>query len=206
MKIDKVYRPKKGARKLDLTYVKEALKDGRCWACMGLVTKGDDGSHFELTTEDVLIEVEVQPSGERVTARLGTVAGGAGRGVWAIPAEGTEVALLMPDGDTSFMPIVVATLTTGEVPTDLDETTIVIANNVGDIAVIPSGDVSLGEAGATQQALHGNSFQTKYNALLGLLKNHVHPAPGTSASLSLTTIDTVNNITSGDLSPNVKVK
>jgi hypothetical protein len=187
--------------------MKEALKDGRCWSCFGIVRASEDGSVFEIAGDDVLVEVELQPNEERITARLGSVAGGPGRGVWAVPPEGTEVAVLVPDGDPAFMPVIVATLTSGETPADLDETTVVIANNLGDIAVIPSGDVSLGEAGATEQALRGNSFQTKFNTLVTAYNAHTHAIAG-----AVGTASPPNNAsptfasTAAELSPNVRVK
>lgn len=207
MKIQKQPRKRQPARRVDLSPIKEALKDRRCWACMGLVVSGDDDNHYELDGVDLLVEVELVPSQERLTARLGTVAGGPGRGVWAVPAVGTEVALIVPEGDVEFMPIIVATLSTGNVTADLDETIVIMNNDAGDIAIIPSGDVRLGSKTANEQVIRGNSFQTKYNNLLTLLKTHIHPVSGanTLVSAQLATVDVTNNLSNGELASTVKV-
>lgn len=194
-------RPRQASKRLDLTGIKKALRDRRCWTCFGLVVSGEESSHFEIDENaDVLVEVEVQPSLERLTCRLGSIAGGPGRGVWAIPPVGTEVAVIVPDGQLDFMPLIVATLSTGEVPADLDETTLVMTNNLGDIAVIPSGDLKLGSGSATEQALRGNSFQSRFNAFVTDYNTHNHSGAGTSPPSNIATPST-----SADLSDNVKV-
>lgn len=200
-------RARKASRRLDLSSMKEALRDRRCWTCMGLVVVGEDGNHFEIDENaDVLVEVQVQPSQDRLTCRLGSVAGGPGRGVWSIPPVGTEVAVIVPDGQLDFMPIIVATLSTGEVPPDLDETTIVMANNLGDIAIIPSGDVKLGSASATEQALRGNSFQSKFNSFVNAYKVHTHISAAPTVPTAIPdNAGTVSGSDASDLSDKVKV-
>lgn len=210
-------RTRKGARRLDLTAMKEALRDGKCWSCFGLVAEADDKSKFQLDGDDLLVDVEVQPSGERITARVGTAAGGAGRGVWVVPKIGSEVVVLVPDGDLGFMPTVVAVLSTGEVSGDLDEDNLILVNGAGDIDVVPSGDVSLGIKDATEQALRGNAFQTtfnnlvtQFNALVAYIAAHTHTGvtSGPSTSGGPASAPTQVGIPSAgtDLSPNVKVK
>lgn len=216
--IKRNYQTKKPSRRPDLTAIRDALKDDRCWACFGLVVAGEDGNHFEIVeNSDVLIEVSLMPKEERITCRLGSMAGGPGRGVWAIPPVGTEVAVLVPDGEIDATPIIVATLSTGDVTTDLDDTIIVMSNSLGDIAVVPNGDVSLGVKGATEQALRGNSFQTRFNdlvtqfnAFVTAFNEHDHTGVtaggGTSGAPSTPSSAVGTPSNSADLSPNVKVQ
>lgn len=124
-------RPKKATKRLDMTAMREALRDDRVWCGLGLVVQGDQASgglHFEIEEDDVLVEVELVPNEERITARLGAPAGGSGIGVWAVPSVGTEVVVLIPTGDIAFMPCIVATLSSGDLPDGVAENVTVIAN------------------------------------------------------------------------------
>lgn len=122
-------------RKLDLTAMKEALKDDRLFPALGIVTD-EDGSHFSLSDEDLIIEVEIVPSGEIVSARQGF--GSGSLGTWKIPSPGTEVALLIPDGSLEFGPIIVGILSTGGVPQGLAEG-ITIITDVQNVFVTDGG-------------------------------------------------------------------
>lgn len=108
-------RARHGKRRMDLSAVREALKDRRIYTCLALVVQGQDGIHYEIDEEegDILIEVVTVPEGISLTARLGAVAGGANTGIYAIPPVGTEVAIMIPSGDLNMGPIIVATLSTG---------------------------------------------------------------------------------------------
>lgn len=119
-------RPKHSARRLDLSAVKEALKDDRVFPCMGLVTAEDVDSHFELDGTDLLIEVELIPGEERVSARLGFGAGPSA-GLWFIPPVGAEVALIICDGDLEAGVFIVGVLSTGAVPAGVAEGVTVLA-------------------------------------------------------------------------------
>lgn len=224
MKIQKQPRKRTPSRRLDLTAMKEALRDKRCWACMGLVVEADAGPHYQLDGDDVLVEVSVMPSEERLTARLGAIAGGAGRGVWAIPAVGTEVGLIIPEGETEFSPIITCTLSTGNISADLDDTILLVDNSAGDIALVPGNDVSLGVKGATERVPRGDLFRDRFNALVtefnelktdfntfvGVYNTHTHATAGIgapsvpSATGSTSAASGVSSPVS-DLSPNVKV-
>ena len=126
-RIGKKKRRRTGAKRLDLSDLRHVLKDRRCWVCMGVVTKPDgEASHYELITEDgamdVLVDVVTQPEEMDLTCRL------AGKDVWRIPNEGDEVVIVMPAGELAFMPIIVATLSTGDVPDGAAPGVTVIAN------------------------------------------------------------------------------
>jgi len=120
-------KPKHARRRVDLTSLKDALRDGRVHTCLGLVTDEDAPSHYELDGEDLLVEVSLIPDETRVTARMGALGGGAGLGVWLIPPVGSEVAVLVPDGELEFGPVIVGVLSTGSLPNGVAPDTIVIA-------------------------------------------------------------------------------
>lgn len=112
---------RKGANRLDLSDLKKALRDRRQWSCMGVCTVPDgESSHFELVAEDgqlvdILVDVVTQPLGAELTCRLG---GMAGAGTLTIPAEGDEVAIIVPDGRIDFMPVIVAILSSNDLPNE----------------------------------------------------------------------------------------
>ena len=81
---------RKGGRKIDTSAMREILLDDRYWIGIGKVVK-DGTSHFEVDGADALIDVELMPSELPLRCRLASIAGGAGVGIWSVPAVGTEV-------------------------------------------------------------------------------------------------------------------
>lgn len=169
-------RARGGAKRLDMSPIREALKDRRMWTAFGVVRKPvDAASHYEVITangqQDVLVHVETAPSGLDVTCRLGSLAGGAGLGLWRIPAVGTEVAVLIPEGEMEFQPLIVATLSTGDTPARMaadrtvleapDEIVLVVGSRV----VRVKGDqIQLGDA-ATEAVMKGTTYRTQEAAM-----------------------------------------
>lgn len=106
MKITKPKRGNRGAKRVDLTDIREALKDSRQWTALGVVVMPEGASsHWEIvgTNEDVMVEVQLQPNQETVTARLAA-------GMWIVPNLGDEVAVLLPAGELDFMPVITCVL------------------------------------------------------------------------------------------------
>lgn len=151
--------PLQGAKPVDLSSMKEALHKGaKIYCALGVVVKrAGDSAHWEKHTEDdgstdILVEVDVMPSGEEITCRLGAAAAGNGWGVWNIPPVGAEVIVTFPDGEMDGMdPVIMRVLSSGNVPSTLDETTLVIAgakkihieSQDGDVEISASGQVKL---------------------------------------------------------------
>jgi hypothetical protein len=98
---------RKRGKALDLAIWKEALKDGRVWTKLGVVTKFEGESAYWEWSDDgqVLIDVELSGSQERVLCRLATPAG-----FWVLPAEGAEVIVVVPDGDLDADPVIVGVM------------------------------------------------------------------------------------------------
>jgi len=122
-----------GAKTLDVPEMRELFADPRTWTGLGLVVKrqGED-SHFEIVDGDVLVEVDLMPEGTPLLCRLGSLAGGAGRGLWRIPPVGTEVALVIPGGDLSETggdPLIVGVLSTGTIDADLNGDILLLVND-----------------------------------------------------------------------------
>lgn len=121
-------------QRLDLGQLKEALRDGKLWAALGVVTKfPGETVHYEVDDDGqgVSVDVELIPNRERVSCRLGS---GSGGGVWRIPAEGSEVAVLVPMGDLEADPILVATVDAPPSQLTDDSTTVIVAT--GTVKVI----------------------------------------------------------------------
>lgn len=113
MRITKPKRGRRGTKRVDLTDMRELFRDRRMWTAIGIVVKPDDGEHFEEVTgpADVLVEVVLQPSLVPVSCRLAA-------GVWMVPSVGEEVAVLIPEGQPAFMPLIIANLSSNSLPTD----------------------------------------------------------------------------------------
>ena len=134
-RIRRMKRVRQGAKRPDMTGLRDILKDGRCWAAIGVVHVPDgEPSHYEIVTDasgnaDVLVEVDTQPDGKDLTCRLGSGFGGAGFGSWKIPNVGDEVAVLIPEGHPDFMPIIVGVLASGSLPDGVAPNVTVIADS-----------------------------------------------------------------------------
>jgi hypothetical protein len=154
-------RPRHLKRRLDITAMREALADGKCWTCLGVVVSRD-GSHYEISDGDVLVELDLMPGEQSITARMGAAGGGQGIGIWYIPPVGSEVAVIMPDGDFAFSPIIVGVLSSGSLPDGVAPGVTVIANTSK--VLIHDG------AGGTDQLVTKSAYEA-----------HVHPT-GTGPS------------------------
>lgn len=110
-------------KRIDLRDMREVLKDARVWAAVGQVIQPDgeaDATHYELVPGetgaivDILVEVLLVPSNIEVTCRLAGAAGA--RGAITIPDVGDEVLVVVPEGQVDWMPVLIARLSTGDVP------------------------------------------------------------------------------------------
>jgi len=119
-------RRRHATKRLNLEPLARALQSAggpaKLWVGLGVVALPEgESSHWELVEEDgqvvdILVDVELMPNALDVTCRLGNAGGGAGRGIWAIPAVGDEVIVAMPAGELAFAPSIVAVLSSGNVP------------------------------------------------------------------------------------------
>lgn len=141
-----------GAKQADMAALRRAFADNRLRTALGVVRKfPGESSHFEIDTtngRDVLVDVELQPNSERVLCRLGF----GQDGVYRIPAEGREVAVIIPSDPQSLISddldgdaIIVAVLDT-DVPSELDGDDIVVISSTR-VHVIAT-DIKLGAAPA----------------------------------------------------------
>ena len=127
MRIPKKNFAHAGTKKIKTASAREALMDFRCWACLAIVEERG-GSHFEVTEDDIIVYISMMPSEEPIDARMGTVGGGEGVGVWFIPPPGSEVAVIIPDGEVESDPIIVGVLSSGSLPDGIEDGVTVIAN------------------------------------------------------------------------------
>lgn len=126
-------RGKQGAKRADTNILREMLGGQQTVTSLGVVRKfPGETSHFEFSDEngerEVLVDVELIPSGERVQCRLGF----GNDGIYRIPRVNQEVAVLLPYHDSSlikdpmdFEPIIVGVIDT-EAPEELDGDDIVV--------------------------------------------------------------------------------
>lgn len=116
MRVDRPKRGRRAAKRLDLTDMREVLRDRRVWTGLGIATVLDGNtSHWRIhsddgtTNVDVLVDLVLQPDQTPITARLQS-------GMWIVPNEGDECAVLIPAGRVDFMPIIVGILSNNSVP------------------------------------------------------------------------------------------
>lgn len=111
MRVTKPFRGQRGSKRLDLTDLRSLVRDTRTWCSIGRVfVPPGAASHYTIDDGDIIVEVVLQPSLHDVTCRL---AGG----MWIVPAVDEEVVVVLPEGEMTFMPTIVAILSTGNVPT-----------------------------------------------------------------------------------------
>lgn len=164
-RITKPLRSRGPVKRLDLTDMRSLFRDRRMWSAFGIVTEPDDGdAHWEIVTNDdgdavdVLIEVVLHPSEEQVTCRLRG-------GMWEVPNVGDEVAVLVPEGERDFMPIIVCKLSSASVPTGSQGVA------PGRIVIVPSN----GEKVYVHDGNGGTDALVKRSEFLA----HGHPTAGT---------------------------
>lgn len=111
---------RKGAHRLDLTPLKEALKDRRQWTALAVVIVPDgESEHWALEYDDagalvdIMVDVETQPEGLELSCRLG---GMSSVGALTIPNVGDEVLVCIPSGRIDFAPTITAILSSNELP------------------------------------------------------------------------------------------
>jgi hypothetical protein len=169
----------RGGKRLDVNQLRDLIAKIPMVTALGVVRKfPGETSHFEVNTEngsnEILVDVEIMPSGERVQCRLGF----GNEGVYKIPKEGSEVAVMLPFSPQSlikdsldFEPIIVGVLDTNA-PAELvdDNTVIVFANRV-----------LLGDSTASELALKSDveALKSSFNAHTHILT--VNAASGAEA-------------------------
>lgn len=119
--------------------------DPRHWAGVAVVKKlSSDGPVYILKDDqgnprDVMVECSLMPEEIPLTARIGTSGGSAGGWVGKLPKAGDEVVVVFPHGQVDGDPVLVGNLSTGQLPSALDTTTMVFQNTDGDVRVISGG-------------------------------------------------------------------
>jgi hypothetical protein len=153
-------RGRRATRRLAVNEIRAALTDGRVWTGLGVVYTDDDGTHYEVDADlGVLVAVKLMPSEEPLLCRLGGLGQGGDQGVWRIPPPGTEVVVCIPGGEIDDDPCIVATLSSGGVPDELDEDTLVV--KAPRVVIIAEGAVEIGQAGllTTDGLVHGSAVE-----------------------------------------------
>lgn len=156
------YRGGKSAKKVDLTQLREALRDGRVWCQLGQVFSPDGGAHWYVDTDNegnrsVMVEVTTMPEGMDLTCRLAT------KPLWYIPAAGSIVVVAIPSGETDHMPSIIGILDAGDADTDISADRCLLASDVD--VVVKSGAVLLGGTDASQQLVKGNAYRAAEGSL-----------------------------------------
>jgi hypothetical protein len=184
---DSSKRPRPGAKRLDLTELRAAMRDERAWTALGLVwLPPGETSHYDLEPDsngqgtDVLVHVQQMPNGEPLLCRLACA------GVWRIPPIGWEVDLVIPDGELEGGAYIVGAHSPGTVPAWLDGDTlggeapkVRFEATAGNAEINASGHVILG-GGTAPAAVASTAFET----WIGQVETAINSlAPGAIAPL-----------------------
>jgi len=157
----------RGGKRADTSQIKDWLGKGEMVTSLGVVRKFDNqDSHFQVSTEngsqEILVDVELIPSGTRVTCRLGF----GGQGVYRIPQVDTEVAVLIPYDPNSLIkdsldyePIIVASVELNT-PSQLNDDDIVVISSAR--VHVYSDNILLGTAPGAQEGILNGSAVDPY--------------------------------------------
>lgn len=187
-KITKPLRGNRATKRLDMSDLRELLKDRRIWTALALVTEPDNGPHFQVipgeggNPTDVLVHVATVPDGLDLTCRLGTTADG----LWRIPPVGREVAVLVAAGHIDFMPVIVATI--GDPPARVagDRTLLGAPDRLEMVAP----DVRIGDGDATEAVVLGTGYRSAEDTMLTALKTALGLLVTASGSAPFTPLTT----------------
>lgn len=153
------------SRSPDITYLAEIVRKVGFQPSieLGLVIESEDGGdHFDMDGEDLIVEVELVPSGRLMACRVMSSGGGPDQGVWSIPPEGAEVVVAIPGGDQSEGGVILGTLSTGAVPDGLSTGNVLVRAPSG-------GKVFVGQVADAEPALMADAWETAFNNLLTAL-------------------------------------
>ncbi len=164
----------RGAKRLDVNQMRDVFSKSQMVTSLGVVRQfsGED-SHYEINTEngdrEILVDVELIPSGTRVQCRLGF----GNDGMYRIPRVDTEVAVLIPYDPQSlikdsldFGPIIVGVMD-NDAPSELTDDDVIIIK-AGKV-IIESADTKVGSDSATEAMVLGNAYRTAEDTLLTAL-------------------------------------
>lgn len=158
----KRHRGERGSRKLDMSVVREAVRDRRFWVGLGIVFLPDgQDTHWEIDPDvGVLVDVLLMPDQEPLLCRLSGFGQGGSAGCWRVPPVGSEVAVGFPGGEINNDPMLLTVLASGGVPDELDEDTYVV--KAPKIVIIADGAVEIGQKGlaVTDGLVHGTGVDT----------------------------------------------
>lgn len=149
-----------GAKRLTRADIAELVRDERVWCGVAVVVKRDgESSHYEITSSDVFVEVDLMPSNIPLTCRLAAAAGGPGSGLWRVPPVGAEVAVCIPGGELEAEAMIVGVLSSGTAPSGLDADTMVLINPKNVVIRSDNGDVSIDAHGKVHLQTSGGGAQ-----------------------------------------------
>lgn len=170
-------RTHKATKRPDMSALREAMRDRRVWCSLGKVLPSDDGgSHYSIDGGEILVDVEIQPSLEEVSAIVGSAAGGNGAGVWAIPPVGAEVIVAIPEGEVEFQPTIVSVLSSGTAADGLAENTIVIVAPTGGQVIVHDGS-----SGDAKELAYKSDVQAVVDTFNGHTHGYIPSGTGTPA-------------------------
>lgn len=209
-RITRPMRGRKSAKRIDTSGLEALVRDGRAWVKLGKVFAPDGGSHWQVKGGKVLVEVETMPDGCDLTCRLATWGSGGGNGGWAIPRVGSIVAVLVPDGEIEFHPLLIGVLDCNAAPAGVGESQTLIVDDR--TVTIRAPSVLLGDDDATESAVHGDSqksaldtFTNALNIYASAIQSIADPSHAATTALAAA-ITALQTALAASLSPTVKVK
>lgn len=146
----------KGARGLGRAGLRDMLEDDRAW-CVGARVElhAGEADHWQVNEDgDLEVTVVTHQHGTEITALLGGIAGGNGRGTWRVPSVGTEGVVVFLDGDFEGDAVFLGGMSSKNVPSGVSDVRTLIVD--GEVEV--RGDTNI-ELDAPQVQIGGNAVQ-----------------------------------------------
>jgi hypothetical protein len=183
-------RGRKSSKGFDLDGLAMLMRDNRMWCKLGKVFAPDGAKCWQVNAEGmILVEVETIPDGLDLTCRLATWGSGGGFGGWSIPRPNSIVAVMVPDGEIEFFPIIIAVLDCNAAPDGVGDDLTLIADD-RDIA-IQAPNTYVGDKDATEHAVLGDAqkdaldtFSTALNTYASAIQTTADPSGVATTTLS----------------------
>jgi hypothetical protein len=197
-------RGRKSSKRIDTAGLEALVRDGRAWVKLGKVFAPDGGKHWQVKGGKILIEVETMPDGVDLTCRLTTWGSGGGFGGWAIPRVGTIVAVVVPDGEIEFHPLIVGVLDCNAAQQGVGEDFTIIADDRPVATRAPKvllGDTNVFEAfiKGTSRRAHEATLNAAIAAYITAIAPIADPAGVATANL-IAALQLYETQAQGDLS------
>jgi hypothetical protein len=164
-----------GGRAFSGVGLQAMLEDDRVW-CVGARVEAHRGEadHYRVNDDGDLEVDVVTHQGQEITALLGGIVGGNGRGTWRAPSVGTEGAVVFLDGDFEGDAVFLGGMSSKNVPDGVsDDRTLIVDGEIelkaDDLVEFDAPEVRIGGGSGHQSTFKAAAFLTEFATLIGAI-------------------------------------